>query len=220
VMRRFARVFLLVIGSIVTLAGVSAALLAGPDDTVTTGERELTSETVAFVSSASLFDFMGPSLHVAATADNGRDVFVGVAHEVDVTEYLSGVAHDQIARLRFPASYALERVDGAVTGVEPEPASRDWWYVQAAGPDRQEVDYPLGAEPVNAVVMAADGETPLAVSLELGLQFDDLFVTALVVLAVGLGLILVAIFALRRRRRTRPRTAQPAAPARQAGGRP
>jgi hypothetical protein len=56
--------------------------------------------------------------------------------------------------------------------------------------------------------------------LELGLQIDNLFVTALLVLAVGLGLILVAIFALRRRRRTRPRMAQPAAPARQAGGRP
>jgi hypothetical protein len=167
-----------------------------------------------------LIDFMGPSLHVAATADNGREVFVGVAHEVDVSEYLSGIAYDQIARLRFPASYELERVDGTVTGVAPEPASRDWWYVQAAGPDRQEVDYPLGADPVNAVVMAADGEPPLGVSLELGLQIDNLFVTALLVLAVGLSLVLVAIFALRRRRRTRPRTAQPAAPARQAEGRP
>jgi len=219
VMRRFARVFLLVIGSIVTLAGLAAALLAGPDDTVTTGERELTSETVAFVSSASLFDFMGPSLHVAATAENGREVFVGVAHEVDVTEYLGGIAYDQIARLRFPASYELERVDGAVTGTEPEPASRDWWYVQSAGPDKQEVDYPLGADPVNAVVMGADGDPPLAVSLELGLQIDNLFVTALLVLAIGLGLILVAIFALRRRRRTRSRTAHSAEPARQAGGR-
>lgn len=218
-MRRLARVFLLVIGSIVTLVGLAAALLAGPDDTVTTGERELTSETVALVSSASLFDFMGPSLHVAATADNGREVFVGVAHEVDVTEYLGGIAYDQIVRLRFPASYELERVDGAVTGVEPEPASRDWWYVQSAGPDRQEVDYPLGADPVNAVVMGADGDPPLAVSLELGLQIDNLFVTALLVLAVGLGLILVAIFALRRRRRTRPGAARSAEPARQAGGR-
>jgi hypothetical protein len=212
-------VFLLVIGSIVTLAGLAAALLAGPDDTVTTGERELTSETVALVSSASLFDFMGPSLHVAATADNGREVFVGVAHEVDVNEYLGGIAYDQVARLRFPRSYELERVDGAVTGVEPEPASRDWWYVQSAGPDRQVVDYPLGADPVNAVVMGADGDPPLAVSLELGLQIDNLFVTALLVLAIGLGLILVAIVALRRRRRTRPRTAQSAEPARQAGGR-
>jgi hypothetical protein len=218
-MRRLARVFLLVIGSIVTLAGLAAALLAGPDDTVTTGERELTSETVALVSSASLFDFMGPSLHVAATADNGREVFVGVAHEVDVNEYLGGIAYDQVARLRFPRSYELERVDGAVTGVEPEPASRDWWYVQSAGPDRQVVDYPLGADPVNAVVMGADGDPPLAVSLELGLQIDNLFVTALLVLAIGLGLILVAIVALRRRRRTRPRTAQSAEPARQAGGR-
>lgn len=220
-MRRVARAFLLVIGSIVTLAGLAAALLTGPDDTVTTGERELTSETVAFVSSASMFDFVGPSLHVAASAEGEREVFVGVAHEVDVTEYLGGIAYDQISRLRLPASYELERIEGAVSGVQPEPASRDWWYVQSAGPDRQEVVYPLGADPVNAVVMGADGAPPLAVSVELGLQIDNLFVTALLVLAVGLGLILVAIFALRRRRGARrSRPARPTEPARQAEGRP
>lgn len=217
-MRRAARVFLLVIGSIVGLAGLAAALLTGPDDTVMTGERQLTSETAAFVTAASLFDFMGPSLQVSAMADDGREVFVGVAHEVDVTEYFTGVAYDQIARFRLPASYELGRVDGAVTGVEPEPASRDWWYVQSAGPDRQAVEYPLGVDPVNAVVMAADGNAPLAVRMELGLKIDNLFVTALLVLGVGLGLILVAIFALRRRGRSRPPRTLPAEPVTQAGG--
>ena len=94
---------------------------------------------------------------------------------------------------------------------------RSVWYVQSAGPDRQEVDYPLGPDPVNAVVMDADGQPPLAVTLELGLQIDNLFVTALLVLAVGLVLILVAIFALRGRRRVRPHRPQPE-PATQAGG--
>ena len=212
-MRRFARVLLLVIGSIVTLAGLAVAVLASPDDTVSTGERELTSETVGFVTSASLLDFMGPSLHVAATAASGREVFVGVGHEVDVAGYLDGVAYDKIVRLRPPTSFDLERVDGAVAGVQPEPESRDWWFVQAAGSDRREVSYPLGAEPVNAVVMGADGEAPLSVTLELGLQIDNLFITALLVLAVGLGLISVAVFALHRRRRTRRPVAQLSEPA-------
>ena len=212
-MRRFARVLLLVIGSVVTLAGLAVALLAGPDDTVSTGERELTSETVGLVTSASLLDVMGPSLHVAATAASGREVFVAVGHEVDVAGYLDGVAYDEIARLRPPTSFDLVRVDGAVEGVQPEPESRDWWYVQAAGPDRQEVSYPLGAEPVNAVVMGADGEPPLSVTLELGLQIDNLFITALLVLAVGLVLISVAVFALRRRQRPRPPAAQLSEPA-------
>lgn len=202
-MRRFARVLLLVIGSIVALVGLAVALLTGPDDTVSTGERDLTSETPGFVTSASLFDFVGPNMRVAATAADGREVFVGVGHEVDVTGYLDGVAYDQISRLRLPASYDLERVDGTVASVEPEPASRDWWYVSAAGPGRQEVSYALGAEPVNAVVMAADGKAPVAITVELGLQVDNLFTTALLVLAVGVGVILVAVFALRRRRRTR-----------------
>jgi hypothetical protein len=219
-MRRFARVLLLVIGTIVTLVGLAAALLTGPDDTVTTGERELTSETVGFVTSASLLDFMGPSLHVGATAASGREVFVGVGHEVDVAGYLDGVAYDQIVRLRPPTSFDLARVDGTVAGVVPEPQSRDWWYVQAAGPERREVVFPLGAEPVNAVVMGADGRPPLNVTLELGLEIDNLFITSLLVLAVGLGLIGVAAFALRRRQHASPPAAVFAEPAPQGERRP
>lgn len=204
--RRIVRVGLLVIGSIVALAGLAVAVLAGPDDTVSTGERELSSETAAFVTSPSLLAVVGPNLRVAATGANEREVFVGVGHQVDVAGYLGGLAYDQIARFRPPLSFDLERIDGTVAGVRPEPASRDWWYVSAAGAGRQEVTYPLGAEPVNAVVMGADGQPPLTVTVELGVQIDNLFTTALLVLAVGLGLILVAVFALRRRRRRRTRS--------------
>ncbi|HEX6231998.1 MAG TPA: hypothetical protein VFZ63_02620, partial [Jiangellaceae bacterium] len=56
------------------------------------------------------------------------------------------------------------------------------------------------------VVMGADGQPPLTVTVELGVQIDNLFTTALLVLAVGLGLILIAVFALRRRRRRRTRS--------------
>jgi hypothetical protein len=205
-MRRFARVLLITIGTLVALAGLAVALLAGPDDTVSTGERELTSETAGIVTSPDLLGFIGPSLHVAATATGGGEVFVGVGHEVDVAAYFDGIAYDQIARLRPPASYDVVRVDGTVSGVQPEPASRDWWYVQSAGADRQAVVYPLGAERVNAVVMAVDGEPSLAVTLELGLQVDNLFVTALLVLAGGLVVLVVALLLLRPRRRE-PRTA-------------
>lgn len=206
---------MLVIGSVIALAGLAVALLTGPDDTVSTGERELTSETVAFVTSESLLDFVGPSLHVAATAADEREVFVGVGHEVDVDGYFEGTAYDQIAGLRPPTSFDLERVDGVVAGVQPDPETRDWWYVQAAGPDRQEVSYPLEAEPVNAVVMGADGQPPLSVTLELGLEIDNLFVTALLVLAVGLVLVGVAALALRRREGTRPTAAELSEPAQQ-----
>lgn len=204
--RRIARVALLVIGSIVALAGLAVAVLAGPDDTVSTGERELSSETAAFVTSPSLLEVVGPNLRVAATGANEREVFVGVGHQVDVAGYLDGLAYDQIARFRPPLSFDLERIDGTVAGVRPEPTSRDWWYVSTTGAGRQEVTYPLGAEPVNAVVMGADGQPPLTVTVQLGVQIDNLFTTALLVLAVGLGLILVAIFALRRRRRRRTRS--------------
>lgn len=203
-MRRFARVVLLIVGALLTLVGVVAAVLAGPDSTVRTGDRELTTETAALTTSPTALGFVGPTVHVTVTARGGREVFLGVGHQVDVDDYLDGVARDQIQDVSFPASFDIDRVDGAVTAAETEPASRDWWFVQSTGAESQEVELELGPEPVNVVIMAADGEPPLTVDAQFGLEIENLFVTALLILAAGLVLLVVAIFVLRRRRRRRP----------------
>jgi hypothetical protein len=210
-MRRFARVVLLVVGVLLTLIGGLTAVLVGTDGVVRAGDRELTTDTAALTAPASVLDFMGPTLHVAATTRDGRDVFVGIAHEVDVADYLDGVARDQVQAVNPPATFDIERVDGAVSAPETEPASRDWWYVQSSGPEWQAIEYELGTEPVNVVIMAADGEPPLAVEAEVGLEIENLFVTALIGLGVGLIILAVGILALRPRRR-RPRAAHLAEP--------
>lgn len=202
-MRRFARVVLLIVGTLLTLVGLVAAVLAGPDSTVRTGDRELTTESAALTTAPGALGFIGPTVHVAATARDGRDVFVGVGHQVDVDDYLNGVARDQIEDVGFPASFEIDRIDGVVTAAETEPATRDWWYVQSSGAERQEIEFELAAEPVNVVIMAADGEPPVAVDVQFGLEIENLFVTALLVLAAGLLLLAIAIFVLRRPRRRR-----------------
>jgi hypothetical protein len=202
-MRRFVRVVLLIVGALLTVVGLAAAVLAGPDSTLRTGDRELTTETAALTSAPGALGFIGPTVYVAAAAQDGRDVFVGVGHQVDVDDYLNGVARDQIEDVGFPGSFEIDRIDGAVTAAETQPATRDWWYVQASGADRQEVEFELTAEPVNLVIMAADGEPPVAVDAQFGLEIENLFVTALLVLAAGLLLLVIAIFVLRRPRRRR-----------------
>lgn len=200
-MRRLARVVILFFGAVFTVVGAVAAVVVGPDSTVQTGEREFSTDGVALTTSPTMLDVMGPTLHVAAAAQDGRELFVGVGHQVDVDDYLDGVAHDQIAEIKLPASFEITPIDGAVTGVATPPATRDWWYVQSAGRDRQQIVYELGREPVNVVIMTADGQPPVVVDAEFGLQVDNLFTTALLVLAAGLVLLGVGIFGLRRRRR-------------------
>lgn len=202
-MRRFARVVLIVVGAVLVIVGALVAVLAGPDDTVRTGERELSTDSAALTTSPTMFEFVGPTLHVAAASQDNRDVFIGVAHEIDVDDYLDGIAHEQIWEIGFPTSLEMQRMDGSVATAPVPPETRDWWYMQASGPDRQEVAYPLSAEPINVVIMAADGAPPLAVTVDVGLQIDNLFTTALLTAAVGLILLAIALFALRRRQRTR-----------------
>lgn len=202
-MRRIVRVFLLVVGTVLAVAGLAAAVLVGTDDTVRTGDAEMTSDTAALTTSSPAIDLIGPTLHVAAATGDGQDVFVGVGHEVDVDAYLDGVAHDQITRIVLPWSPDVVSAEGDTETVAAPPDSRDWWYVQASGTGRQEVSYELGEEPVRVVVMRADGQPPVTVDLEIGYQIDNLFTTALLVLGVGLILLLVATFLLRRRERPR-----------------
>jgi hypothetical protein len=206
-MRRFARVVLIVIGAVLVIVGGLAAVLAGPDNVIRTGERELSTDSVALTTSPTMFEFIGPTLHVAASSQDNREVFLGVAHEIDVDDYLDGIAHEQLWEIGIPVSFELLRMEGAVETAPAPPDTRDWWYVQASGPDRQEISYPLGAEPVNVVMMTVDGAPPLAVIVDVGLEIDNLFTTALLVVVAGLALLAIAIFALRRRRRTRTRLA-------------
>lgn len=205
-MRRFARIVLLVVGTLLSLAGLAAAVLVGPNDTITTGEHELSTETVAVTTSSSMLEILGPTLHAAVTSHDG-EVFVGIGHEVDVRAYLADVAYDEIREVSIPWSPELHRSDGGAEAVNVAPDTRDWWYAAASGAGRQEVSLELTEEPVNVVVMAADGEPPLAADLELGLEVDNLFITALLVLGIGLSLLATAIFVLKRRRRRAERQA-------------
>jgi hypothetical protein len=204
-MRRFARVVVLALGLIVTAAGVAAAVFVGPGDTVGTGEHRLTTETAVLTAPESALNFMGPTLHASATASEG-EIFIGIAHEVDVSGYLDDVEHDQIDRFEVPWSPQLQRSPGEAIAPPALPGGLDWWYDQASGQGRQSVAVELAEEPLELVIMNAEGEAPLEVDVELGLEIENLFLTTLLLVGVGVLLLLIGIFALRRRRPNRIRT--------------
>lgn len=199
-MRRLARVVVFIVGSVLGLVGLATAILAGPDDTVRSGEQQITSDTPAVIVSSSMLEFMGPTVHVAAAPAAGGPVFLGIGHEVDVSAYLDGVAHEVIWQVSPPFALDIEPVTGDRAVPDTAPATRDWWIVQATGADRQEIAFLLRDEPVNVVIMSGDGEPPVAADVEFGLEVENLFTTALIALGAGLALLALGVFALRRPR--------------------
>ncbi len=112
---RFARtalgLLLSLAGLVVTVAGAVAAFwLVGPDNTISTSARELTSEGLAVITAPDLLDRHGPTLHVTATGD--KPLFVGVGQDLDVRDYLAGAAHTRLIRFDPPATFGTQDMRG------------------------------------------------------------------------------------------------------------
>lgn len=211
---------MLTLGALLTVAGIVAAIIVGPGDRVGLGGEGLTTESAAMATPTSALNLVGPTLHVAATADNG-EIFVGAGHQMDVDAYLSGVRHEMIVpdggppleiitgEAEFPWQPGLEPAAGSEGNAEGElsatPESRDWWFVSASGPGEQTIETELANDPLRVVVMRPDGTTPVAAEVAFELEIDNMFSTALITAAIGVALILIGIFALRPRQTRRHR---------------
>ncbi|TCO13493.1 hypothetical protein EV652_12633 [Kribbella steppae] len=210
---RFARtalgLLLTLAGLVVTLAGAVAAFwLVGPDNTITTGSRQFTSQGLAIITAPDLLDRHGPTLHVTASGD--RPVFVGVGQDLDVANYLSGTAHTRLIRFDPPATYGTQEMRGRSANLTP-PGELDWWVAQAGGSGRQSVAWPIQDGRYDVVVMNADGTPAVGADVRFGVEVDRAFGICLLVLGAG---ILALTFGLMLTFRRRSATAPAAAPTR------
>ena len=198
---RFARItlglLLALSGLAATAAGAVAAFwLVGPDNTITTPSRQLASTGLAVVSAPSLLDRHGPTLHVSATGD--KPLFIGVGQDLDVRDYLSGVAHSQVVRFEPPATFGTQEVRGRTNKLTP-PGELDWWVAQSAT-GAQSLSWPVEDGRYDVVVMNADGSPAVGAQVTFGVQVHRLFGICLLVLGAGVLLLAVGLWLLRRRR--------------------
>jgi hypothetical protein len=201
---RFARtvlgLLLTLAGLVVTLAGAVAAFwLVGPDNTVTTGSRQFTSQGLAFITAPDLLDRHGPTLHVTATGD--RPVFVGVGQDLDVANYLAGTAHTRLIRFDPPATYGTQEMRGRSAKLTP-PGQLDWWVAQADGSGTQSVAWPIQDGRYDVVVMNADGTPAVGADVRFGVEVDRAFGICLLVLGAGILVLTVGLVLTFRRRRS------------------
>ncbi len=199
---RFARtalgLLLTLAGLVVTLAGAVAAFwLVGPDNTVTTGSRQFTSDGLAVITAPDLLDRHGPTLHVTAVGD--RPLFVGVGQDLDVANYLAGTAHSRLIRFDPPATYGTQEMRGRSAKLTP-PGELDWWIAQSGGSGRQSVAWPIQDGRYDVVVMNADGTPAVGADVRFGVEIDRAFGICLLVLGAGiLALTLGLMLTVRRR---------------------
>jgi hypothetical protein len=214
----FGRVLVVVVGSIVALAGV-AALVGGSvavvfDQTqrdangyLMTDSTAYSTDTYALVSksyragaSGDLFvarDVLGT---VRIQARSAQPVFVGIGRAAAVDAYLAGV-HREVAT-RFDAQRSDFRLYAGGAPASP-PAAERFWIARAAGAGTQTVTWKPRNGSWRIVLMNPDGAAGVRTELAIGARFPHLLWIGIGVLGGGALLLLAgggAISAAARRR--------------------
>lgn len=133
------------------------------------------------------------------------DVFIGVAREADVTEYLSNVTHDTIVDFEIEGTeLEYDLLHG--THQPTPPTSQTFWTQSVYGSGHQIMEWELETGTWVFVIMNEDGSADIDVNTEIGAKVPWLFDIGIVLLICGiLGLIisgLVIFFAVRKRQGT------------------
>ena len=216
------RVVLIVVGVIAAL--LSLALLASgtalvvldqtqrdDDGFLMSPSEDFSTATYAIVSESADVDFGGSESAARAIlgdvrirSESDRDVFVGIARDADVEEYLSGVEHSVVTDIEKNPEYS-DRPGDAPTS---PPGGQDFWVASASGTGEQTLEWEAEDGSWSAVVMNSDGSRGVASELSIGAELDAALWVGIVVLVVGALLAALAALAITAgaRRRATPST--------------
>ncbi|MBG6180944.1 DUF4389 domain-containing protein [Arthrobacter sp. CAN_A1] len=140
----------------------------------------------------------------AAASDPGGEIFIGIAPQDEVDEYLAGVNHTVLRDVDFdPFRPVYRNISGSAT---PEaPGAQEFWAASASGPGEQELTWNIAAGNWTVVVMNADASPGFSADLQAGFRSElirpagaAILIIGLVVLAIGLPLLIVGAMGLGR----------------------
>jgi hypothetical protein len=204
------RVALIVVGVVTAL--LSLALLAGgttlvvvdqtqrdDDGFLMSPSEDFSTATYAIVSESADVDFGGSESAARAIlgdvrirSESDRDVFVGIARDTDVEEYLNGVEHSVVTDIGEDPDYSV-RPGGAPTS---PPGAQDFWVASTSGSGEQTLEWEPEDGSWSAVVMNSDGSRGVASELSIGAELDAALWVGIVLLVVGALLAALAALAI------------------------
>jgi len=217
------RVVLIVVGVIAAL--LSLPMLAGgtalivvdqtqrdDDGFLMSPSEDFSTATYAIVSDSADVDFGGSERAARAIlgdirirSESDRDVFVGIARDTDVDEYLNDVERSVVTDIGEDPEYSHRR-GGAPTS---PPGEQDFWAVSTHGSGEQTLEWEPEDGSWSVVVMNSDGSRGVASELSIGAELDAALWVGIVVLVIGALLAALAAIAITvgaRRRRPAPST--------------
>ena len=203
---------LLVIGVLAAIAGGALMALFGSNDTLNSGVQQVSTPTRALVSPAGLIQgasgaqtVVGSArLRITATPTGaGHLLFLGIGPASAVDRYLNGVSHDVATDVSVtPFHLTLARQDGTAT--PPPPASQSFWVAKASG-NHPTLTWTVTDGSYRVVAMNTDTAAPVAFTGALALTIPHLFGIGIGLLIGGIVLILIAIALIVLGVRARPR---------------
>lgn len=188
-MRRPGGVALIALGVLSVLLGCLLAVAFGPDDKMSTGPHRLTSSGSAIVTAPEALAYAGPPVELTVTStDPGRDIFVGVGHDVDVRDLLGDTPRLRVETISIPWEISTQSVGGS--GVpKSDPGQVDWWIAEEQGRGRVVLDWDLPDVAADVVILDEDGRDRLTVDVTAALEVPGIFVVGLASVVLGLGIV-------------------------------
>ena len=188
----------LAVGAVAALVGF---WVIGPDG-MRSNQTELSTDGAAIATTPEAIRFSG-ELSVTAEAAESAPVFIGLAHDTHVRNFLADTAHMRITELDTSASITGEDVSGERSALATAP-DRGWWEESVTGKGPQTLKFEVPDGPYDLVVMHTDGSPGLSVNASIGVGYPGIFQVSLIVLGVAalllIGGVLLVVLGRRRRR--------------------
>lgn len=151
----------------------------------------------------------------ATAADEGEDVFIGIAPRADVVRYLADVRYSEVRDVHYRPFRVEYRDVGGTEAPEP-PTDQDFWTESASGAGTQEITWRPTVGDWSVVVMNADASAGVDAQLAAGVRTDLLWPVAIglivggsLLLLLGIGLLIPGAIGLGKHASSSPQGASP-----------
>jgi len=182
---------------------------ATPDERYQVNTHALTLENLDAITGPGSPE-LGPALGqvtVRATSTTpGQQLFIGVAAQSDMSNYLADVSHSELVEVKFDP-FRPHYTDKPGSAQPAPPGQQDFWTSSAQGPGTQQIQVDLRHGSWAVVVMNADGHPAVAADLQAEVTLPwfaaatkAAFYGGLAMQAIGAALILIGASNLARRR--------------------
>jgi hypothetical protein len=105
----------------------------------------------------------------ASNTSSDKPIFIGIARESDLMEYLEGVGYDKFEGFSsHPYTVHLNQIEGSK--LPSNPATQTFWIASETGTGTQTLNWDVRTGNYSLILMNADGSAPIDARVSLGVK--------------------------------------------------